>query len=73
MSSDTASVYRNERDIGEAVANLLSTHQLCRSDVFITTKLGTAAFLLQLFILLWLHLLLSVCSFLCHFFMFFTC
>jgi len=38
---DTASVYRNESDIGAAVASLIRNHQLSRSDIFITSKLGT--------------------------------
>jgi len=42
--TDTASVYRNESDIGTAVSSLLASHQLNRSDVFITSKLGTALF-----------------------------
>jgi len=40
--TDTASVYRNESDIGAAVASLLGRHKLSRSDLFITSKLGTA-------------------------------
>ena len=46
--TDTASVYRNESDIGSAVASLLTSHQLTRSDIFITSKLGTSSFCLSL-------------------------
>lgn len=37
---DTAAVYRNEVDIGQALSTLLPKHRLSRSDVFITTKLS---------------------------------
>lgn len=37
---DTASVYRNETDIGSAITGLVGSHQLSRSDIFITSKLG---------------------------------
>lgn len=36
---DTAAVYRNEEDIGQALQSLLSKHNLAREDIFITTKL----------------------------------
>jgi len=38
--SDTASVYRNEADIGACLSELLSKHGLTRENVFITSKLG---------------------------------
>jgi len=37
---DTASVYRNESDIGTVLPQLLEKHSLQRSDLFITSKLG---------------------------------
>ncbi|XP_056008151.1 uncharacterized oxidoreductase YtbE-like isoform X2 [Ostrea edulis] len=37
---DTAAVYRNEGDIGDCLPELLSGHNLKRSDIFITSKLG---------------------------------
>ncbi|XP_046706642.1 glyoxal reductase [Silurus meridionalis] len=37
---DTAAVYRNEADIGQALSTLLPKHGLSRADVFITTKLS---------------------------------
>lgn len=46
--TDSASVYRNEGDIGSAVASLLTSRQLTRSDIFITSKLGTRSFCLSL-------------------------
>uniref|UniRef100_A0A4W5JCQ3 Zgc:101765 n=1 Tax=Hucho hucho TaxID=62062 RepID=A0A4W5JCQ3_9TELE len=39
-SFDTASVYRNEADLGRALRRLLPQHGLSRADVFITSKLG---------------------------------
>ncbi|XP_071020079.1 glyoxal reductase [Oncorhynchus clarkii lewisi] len=39
-SFDTASVYRNEADLGRALRRLLPEHGLSRADVFITSKLG---------------------------------
>lgn len=39
-SIDTASVYRNEEDIGESLKELLPKHGLKRQDIFITSKLG---------------------------------
>lgn len=39
--SDTAAVYRNEEDIGDALKKLLPKYNLKREDIFITTKLGT--------------------------------
>ncbi|KAH9500850.1 hypothetical protein Btru_073159 [Bulinus truncatus] len=39
-SIDTASVYRNEADIGKALKILLPKYNLQRKDVFITSKLG---------------------------------
>ncbi|XP_060086015.1 glyoxal reductase-like [Ylistrum balloti] len=39
-SIDTASVYRNEGDIGESLKELLPKYGLKRQDVFITSKLG---------------------------------
>ncbi|KAM9390868.1 aldo-keto reductase isoform 1-T6 [Salvelinus alpinus] len=39
-SFDTASVYRNEADLGRALRLLLPKHGLSRADVFITSKLG---------------------------------
>ncbi|XP_024262315.1 glyoxal reductase [Oncorhynchus tshawytscha] len=39
-SFDTASVYRNEADLGRALRLLLPEHGLSRADVFITSKLG---------------------------------
>jgi diketogulonate reductase-like aldo/keto reductase len=35
---DSAHLYQNEKDLGEAFQNLLSKHGLTRSDIFITTK-----------------------------------
>jgi diketogulonate reductase-like aldo/keto reductase len=35
---DSAQLYQNEKDLGEAFQNLLSKHSLTRSDIFITTK-----------------------------------
>ena len=40
LLTDTANVYRNESDIGAAIASLTSSHQLSRSDIFITSKIG---------------------------------
>jgi len=37
---DTASVYRNESEIGECLEKLLPKYSLNRSDIFITSKLG---------------------------------
>lgn len=37
---DTASCYRNEKDIGEALAVLLTKHNLQRSDMVITSKVA---------------------------------
>ncbi|KAI4895733.1 hypothetical protein NFI96_005496 [Prochilodus magdalenae] len=37
---DTAAVYRNEADIGQALRVLLPKHGLSRADVFITSKLS---------------------------------
>nr|DBA17235.1 TPA: hypothetical protein GDO54_002712 [Pyxicephalus adspersus] len=39
-SFDTASVYRNEGDLGKALQQLLPKYGLSRADVFITTKLA---------------------------------
>ncbi|KAL5011208.1 hypothetical protein ScPMuIL_011708, partial [Solemya velum] len=39
-SIDTASVYRNEEDIGHSFKKLLPKYNLKRSDLFITSKLG---------------------------------
>ncbi|XP_074861494.1 glyoxal reductase-like isoform X2 [Carettochelys insculpta] len=39
-SFDTAAVYGNEAEIGQALGALLPLHGLERSDVFLTTKLG---------------------------------
>lgn len=39
-SIDTATVYRNEEDIGFALKELLSKYNLQRKDIFITTKLA---------------------------------
>ncbi|GFS16985.1 alcohol dehydrogenase [NADP(+)] [Elysia marginata] len=41
-SFDTASVYRNEIDIGRALKELLPKFHLQRQDIFITSKLGPA-------------------------------
>ncbi|XP_059497486.1 uncharacterized oxidoreductase YtbE [Stegostoma tigrinum] len=41
-SVDTASVYGNEADIGQALAELLPKHGLSRADIFITSKLSPA-------------------------------
>ncbi|XP_005089972.1 glyoxal reductase [Aplysia californica] len=41
-SFDTASVYRNETDIGKALKELLPKYNLTRKDIFITSKLGPA-------------------------------
>lgn len=37
---DSAHLYRNERDLGNAFKELLPKHNLSRSDIFITTKFG---------------------------------
>uniref|UniRef100_UPI0037E9A7EF uncharacterized oxidoreductase YtbE-like n=1 Tax=Semicossyphus pulcher TaxID=241346 RepID=UPI0037E9A7EF len=37
---DSATVYRNEADVGRALRELLHKHGLTREDVFITSKLG---------------------------------
>ncbi|XP_030287283.1 uncharacterized protein LOC115590166 [Sparus aurata] len=37
---DSAAVYRNEADLGQALKELLPKHGLTREDVFITSKLG---------------------------------
>lgn len=37
---DTASVYRNEKDIGDSIEQLLPKYGLKREDLFITSKLG---------------------------------
>lgn len=37
---DTAAVYRNEADVGQALRTLLPKHGLSRADVFITSKLS---------------------------------
>ncbi|XP_076461256.1 glyoxal reductase-like isoform X1 [Babylonia areolata] len=39
-SFDTASVYRNEEDIGRSLQTLLPKYGLCRQDIFITSKLA---------------------------------
>ncbi|KAJ8007809.1 hypothetical protein DPEC_G00098040 [Dallia pectoralis] len=39
-SFDTASVYRNETELGRALRELLPKHGLSREDIFITSKLG---------------------------------
>ncbi|XP_075692959.1 putative oxidoreductase YtbE isoform X2 [Rhinoderma darwinii] len=41
-SFDTASVYRNEGDLGQALRQLLPKYGLSRSDIFITSKLSPA-------------------------------
>ncbi|XP_069824369.1 uncharacterized oxidoreductase YtbE-like isoform X2 [Dendropsophus ebraccatus] len=41
-SFDTASVYRNESDLGHALRQLLPKYGLSRSDIFITSKLSPA-------------------------------
>lgn len=40
FNTDTATVYKNEEDIGHALKELLPKHGLSRSDIFITSKLG---------------------------------
>lgn len=42
---DTASVYRNETEIGECLQDLLPRYSLQRSDIFITSKLGKRQFI----------------------------
>ena len=37
--ADTARVYRNEKDIGSFLPELLTKHALQRSDIFVTSKL----------------------------------
>ena len=37
---DTASCYRNEKDIGDALQKLYTKHNISRSDIFITSKLA---------------------------------
>ncbi|XP_076145191.1 glyoxal reductase-like [Alosa pseudoharengus] len=37
---DTAAVYRNEVEIGQALRELLPKHGLLRADIFVTSKLG---------------------------------
>ncbi|KAK7109930.1 hypothetical protein V1264_013886 [Littorina saxatilis] len=39
-SFDTASVYRNEEDIGKSMQTLLPKYGLCRQEIFITSKLA---------------------------------
>ncbi|CAI9727659.1 glyoxal reductase-like [Octopus vulgaris] len=39
-SIDTASVYKNESDIGSSLLELLAKYNLKREDIFITSKLG---------------------------------
>lgn len=39
-SFDTASVYRNEGDLGQALRQLLPKYGLSRADIFVTTKLA---------------------------------
>lgn len=39
-SIDTASVYRNEADIGSVLPKLMNNYSLERKDLFITSKLG---------------------------------
>ncbi|KAG9475484.1 uncharacterized oxidoreductase YtbE-like [Eleutherodactylus coqui] len=41
-SFDTAAVYRNECDLGQALRQLLPKYGLSRSDIFITSKLSPA-------------------------------
>ena len=36
---DTAAVYRNEADIGNSLKQILPSHGLSRTDIFITSKL----------------------------------
>lgn len=36
---DTANIYKNEKDFGEAFKKLLDKHNLTRNDIFITTKI----------------------------------
>lgn len=40
FSTDTAAVYGNERDIGNALIELLPKYNLTRKDIYITTKLA---------------------------------
>lgn len=37
---DSAHLYNNEKDLGDAFKALLSKHNLKREDIFITTKFG---------------------------------
>jgi 2,5-diketo-D-gluconate reductase A len=36
---DSAHLYNNERDLGQAFKELLPKHNLTRNDIFITTKI----------------------------------
>lgn len=36
---DSANIYRNEKDFGEAFKTLLTKHNLTRNEIFITTKI----------------------------------
>lgn len=39
ITTDTAKVYHNEKDIGVALKELLPKYKLKREDIFITSKL----------------------------------
>lgn len=40
ITSDTATVYRNEEAVGEYLRAAMAEHGLTRKDVFVTSKLG---------------------------------
>lgn len=37
---DTAAVYKNEREVGDAIRRFLECSQISRKDIFVTSKLG---------------------------------
>ena len=47
-SKDTAAIYRNETEIGAAIAELIATGTVRREDLFVTTKLCKQAKQLEL-------------------------
>lgn len=40
ISIDTASCYRNERDIGNSLKDLFGKHGITRKEIFLTSKVG---------------------------------
>ena len=39
---DTAAIYRNEAEVGQALRDAIADHVIARDDVFVTTKLWNA-------------------------------